>query len=664
MRNIIFKTVIGALIASFLPCSCSKSDSSEPEDFEDGKGGWMIRFRSDVGPVEDVNVYLYNTDGTLAGEFYTDSPSEGMDMRECTGVPYKVCALANIGRQAAPRTELEADNFSYTIGSIGGRPARQLPLVYRSEGYVEFTKSRRADALDVRLTNVGASFELGVDKSSMDGGFIEFVSATLEQAVSVMRPFAGISLREGTARYVQTATPSELVGLNGGNTVPFVVTCPGDDVVTPVFKVGVRIHRVDGSSLEQEYAFELNASCGEQLPLSWEKVYRLVLSVIPYGNHYEGVFSLHGESSAEKVSLPFSVLPASSGPRRTQADDEPLPLVVYVFAKNGSSYDFEDVSYDRDGSVSVHASASELHFLTLSCPREEWLELTDYDEIKALGRDLSELQELYVRYCLGEPLPSSRAEFDAAWESTYGEGFNTALASGCALFGAGETVLDLTAYDGGTVELEVTRPYAMVWLRKLPVESLGSLVMTGATGLSARCYLTNVRTGVSSLFSPDGTGTGWANIQGFHNAYPYESGMGTYDFVTERDLHQAGTRWSGMLDDTGILVPLYAMPNDTQTDHFYDESWAVHPSRKTRLVVELTYDPPGADGSLTYYYPVTLDNLHANTAYVIDEFTVTRPGSDNPDKLVNPSDMTVTVSTTTWEDIYYTMTKALAANEK
>ena len=136
----------------------------------------------------------------------------------------------------------------------------------------------------MRLTNVGASFELGVDKSSMDGGFIEFVSATLEQAVSVMRPFAGISLREGTARYVQTATPSELVGLNGGNTVPFVVTCPGDDVVTPVFKVGVRIHRVDGSSIEQEYAFELIASCGEQLPLSWKKVYRLVLSVIPGPN--------------------------------------------------------------------------------------------------------------------------------------------------------------------------------------------------------------------------------------------------------------------------------------------------------------------------------------------------------------------------------------------
>jgi hypothetical protein len=62
---------------------------------------------------------------------------------------------------------------------------------------------------------------------------------------------------------------------------------------------------------------------------------------------------------------------------------------------------------------------------------------------------------------------------------------------------------------------------------------------------------------------------------------------------------------------------------------------------KTRLVVEAVV------GGYTYYYPVTLDAVDANTSYDYN-LTITRLGSDSPDVPVEEGTVTFTVTVKDW----------------
>lgn len=83
----------------------------------------------------------------------------------------------------------------------------------------------------------------------------------------------------------------------------------------------------------------------------------------------------------------------------------------------------------------------------------------------------------------------------------------------------------------------------------------------------------------------------------------------------------------------------YSYPNHTATDR-NGGSWS---PRFTRLVVEAML------GGKTYYYPVTLPEVDQNTAYDIT-LTVTRPGSDSPDKPVTTQAAEFTIQVLDWED--------------
>ena len=82
----------------------------------------------------------------------------------------------------------------------------------------------------------------------------------------------------------------------------------------------------------------------------------------------------------------------------------------------------------------------------------------------------------------------------------------------------------------------------------------------------------------------------------------------------------------------------YCYPNLTQTDS-YDSIWS---PRKTRLVVETTL------GGDTYYYPVTIPSLEQNKRYEVN-LTITRPGSYDPDVIVDKFAGVFTIQVLDWE---------------
>lgn len=81
----------------------------------------------------------------------------------------------------------------------------------------------------------------------------------------------------------------------------------------------------------------------------------------------------------------------------------------------------------------------------------------------------------------------------------------------------------------------------------------------------------------------------------------------------------------------------YAYPNDSEDSA--DEIWA---PRRTRLVLKTTL------GDNVYYYPITLPELEPNKSYEIENITITRPGSANPDEPVTFEDCTFDINIQPW----------------
>lgn len=82
----------------------------------------------------------------------------------------------------------------------------------------------------------------------------------------------------------------------------------------------------------------------------------------------------------------------------------------------------------------------------------------------------------------------------------------------------------------------------------------------------------------------------------------------------------------------------FCYPNPT-VDDSQSDNWC---ARHTRLVVKVRI------GTTSYYYPITLPVLQNNKSYEISNFTITRPGSDHPDKPVSFQDCTFDINVKPW----------------
>lgn len=176
---------------------------------------------------------------------------------------------------------------------------------------------------------------------------------------------------------------------------------------------------------------------------------------------------------------------------------------------------------------------------------------------------------------------------------------------------AGEITQQLTASSTVTMQVErlaarigvsrITADFALEQHKQLPFEVKA-------------IYLINVAG--NKAYLGEGDPTVWYNESGY---VPETSPLFLHDYVTAGQIADGGTY------DTSHYF--YCYPNATAT--------------KTRLVVE------AKAGEYTYYYPVTLDAVEANTSYDYN-LTITRLGSDSPDVPVEEGAVTFTVTVKDW----------------
>ena len=95
---------------------------------------------------------------------------------------------------------------------------------------------------------------------------------------------------------------------------------------------------------------------------------------------------------------------------------------------------------------------------------------------------------------------------------------------------------------------------------------------------------------------------------------------------------------SGSSDSRGHYF--YCYHNPTEEDNT-DTTWS---PRHTRLVVETSINND------TFYYPITLPVVAANTIYTIGELTITRPGTVKPDVIDVAGNAAFTISITPWNN--------------
>ena len=89
----------------------------------------------------------------------------------------------------------------------------------------------------------------------------------------------------------------------------------------------------------------------------------------------------------------------------------------------------------------------------------------------------------------------------------------------------------------------------------------------------------------------------------------------------------------------------YAMPNPTETDSFSDE-WS---PRYTRLILHARfYD--GESLIRSGYYPIPIAGLKANNCYIIESYSITRPGLEQPYEDGSKLTEGITIRVADWEE--------------
>ena len=119
---------------------------------------------------------------------------------------------------------------------------------------------------------------------------------------------------------------------------------------------------------------------------------------------------------------------------------------------------------------------------------------------------------------------------------------------------------------------------------------------------------------------------------------------------TSYDLTKAAAAWYNVAENKDELASLlYDAPasavvngqsyTPVHTFYGYPNDLSVN---TTRLVIETTL------GTTKYYYPINLPAMESNKSYEIEEVTITRPGSDDPDEPVSFADASFSINVIDW----------------
>lgn len=114
----------------------------------------------------------------------------------------------------------------------------------------------------------------------------------------------------------------------------------------------------------------------------------------------------------------------------------------------------------------------------------------------------------------------------------------------------------------------------------------------------------------------------------------------TYEAVTGLTDHLSTSGANHELNTSAFETECrhYCYPNPTVADS-QATTWS---ARHTRMVIEVLL------GSETFYYPITMPVLEPGKSYEIENLTITRKGSNNPDQPISLSDATFEISVKEW----------------
>ena len=184
----------------------------------------------------------------------------------------------------------------------------------------------------------------------------------------------------------------------------------------------------------------------------------------------------------------------------------------------------------------------------------------------------------------------------------------------------------------GSLSIPVGRLVSRVVVHSIS-EDFSLEAMRGEDFFIDAIYLSNV-VGESLVDSSAVTYSKWYSKGGFYEDTPANPvRMLTFDALeTPHNLKNGA-----------MTTPhaFYAMPNATEDDA---DSMPWTP-RHTKLVIKTTYK------NKTYYYPIPLPQLQANTSYEIGEIQLSRPGSLNEETRVDSYDAKFEVVPVDWNEV-------------
>lgn len=247
----------------------------------------------------------------------------------------------------------------------------------------------------------------------------------------------------------------------------------------------------------------------------------------------------------------------------------------------------------RDDALDAYASVENLSEVTLSCTKGE---RTVYALVNA--PDMSHISSKKALLATSTSL------------SNYPE-------YGFEMIGSKDVVLPQTS----TITIDVTRIVSRVVLKQVTRNFTTPALMDLEFKID-EVYLLNVADDIT--YALTGTSEYWINA-------------GCYDGSLPELTHDSPELNIENEDYRPLNYRYYAYPNDSEDS--IDENWC---PRRTRLVLKTSL------GGKVYYYPITLPELEPNKSYEIENLTITRPGSDDPDEPVTFQEATFNINVLPW----------------
>ena len=196
--------------------------------------------------------------------------------------------------------------------------------------------------------------------------------------------------------------------------------------------------------------------------------------------------------------------------------------------------------------------------------------------------------------------------------------------SNFVMVGSSTLTLPIVDSDGGIDPILVSRLASRVIVKKVTA-AFTNPAYAAATCKLKKMYLINAAGDIN--LGRNEAPTVWYAKQA------YEDVSGLADFLStsggDHDLNTA---------PFNTTCYHYCYPNPTTADTSVS-TWS---PRHTRMVIEVQLD------SETFYYPITLPVLEYGKSYEIENLTITRKGSTNPDEPVSLSNVNYSINVRPW----------------